>query len=165
MKKFLGVLILAALIPASAHAISSTISASMAIWKVLTVTTTTGMRFPTILAGSALNPVLTSTTPEVPVAAGGTAGYSAVITVVGTVGGIVKLAPITTFTMDTTNPTGTSTVTLTPTPGVGVQTTLVGGTTTYTFAGSAAKPSGGWVQGNVSDYYYGTSNPISFDYN
>jgi hypothetical protein len=161
MKKFLGVLILAALIPASAHAISSTISASMAVWKVLTVTTTTHMRFPTILVGHS-GVVLTSTTPDVPVAAGGLAGYPAVITVTGNNGGTVKLEAFTTFTMDTT-PTNASTVTLSATPAVGAATTLTGGTTTYTFTGSAAVPTGGWLEGNGQ--YFGTSNAIVFNYN
>ena len=116
MKKFLGVLILAALIPASAHAISSTISASMAVWKVLTVATTTHMRFPTILVGHS-GAVLTSTTPDVPVAAGGLAGVNAVVTVTGTIGGTVKLEAFSTFAMDTT-PTNPSTVTLSASPAV-----------------------------------------------
>jgi hypothetical protein len=165
MKKFLGVLILAALIPASAHAISSTISASMAVWKVLTVTTTTHMRFPTILVGSALNPVLTSTTPEVPVVAGGMAGYPAIITVTGTINGTVKLEALSTFTMDTSPATAVSTVTLTPTPAVGAATSLGGGgSTTFSFAGSAARPTGGWVD-STGGQYSGTSSPIVFNYN
>ena len=163
MKKFLGVLILAALIPASAHAISSQISASMAVWKVLTVTTTTNMRFPTILVGHS-GAVLTSTTPDVPPAAGGLVGVNAVITVSGTINGMVKLETLSTFTMDTT-PTNPSTVTLTATPAPTIATSLgATGSTTFSFAGSAARPAGGWVD-STGGQYSGTSSAIVFNYN
>ena len=50
MKKFLGVLILAALIPASAHAVN-TITASLRVFNALTVNTLVNMRFPSIMVG------------------------------------------------------------------------------------------------------------------
>jgi hypothetical protein len=165
MRKFLVVLVLAAFIPISAHAVSSQISASMAIWKVLVVTTTTHMRFPTILVGSALNPVTTATPPEVPVAAGGLAGQAAAIKVEGVTNGTVKLEAFSTFTMDTTPATGVSTVTLTATPDVGVATVIPSNAgATFTFTGSAARPAGGWVEGSNASYN-GQSGSITFNYN
>ena len=62
MKKFLGVLVLAALIPVSAHAnYTSTINATMSVWKVLTVGSTM-MVFPTIASDHNLSgaPIATS---------------------------------------------------------------------------------------------------------
>ena len=179
MKKFLGVLILAALIPVSAHAnYTSTINATISIWTALTVGSTQ-MVFPTIKAdhfttGGAT--IATTNTPPATPFAGlnsscatswatyqtgsdftvgnnlAVAGSNGKISVTGgTTGSSVKI---------TAGPTG---LTLANLPVIlcytGAAQALVGGATDFVVSGSMA--SGGLTAGN----YSATSTAFTVAYN
>ena len=158
MKKFLGVLILAALIPASAHAVN-TITASLRVFNALTVNTVTNMRLPSIMVGHNLG--------TLPIASGGAAQITADAGTDG-LGGIDAAGTVTTG-------AGTSTNAITmalPSPATIVlgglttnltwvtqPTALVAGQAAWTIRGtiSAGTP----VEGNFS----GVSSAITVTYN